>query len=145
MVGLLVNGMTVYGRIESPREFFALLDVENATIVERGRAADPDSWPEDVAATLKDSWVRHYDEQAAKHRALHERNDDVDFEEMSEEDMRSVIADDPATITLAEVNVFPPAAPRFQVPLMRVSVSHIAAWWPIPRDAEGSARFTHPL
>lgn len=145
MVGLLVNGMTVYGRIESPREFYALLDVENAAIVERGRAANPESWSEDVVAEFIGMWVRRYDEHAAKHRALVERNANVDFEEMSDEDMRSTIADDPATITLAEVNVFAPAAARLQVPVMRVSVLHIAAWWPVPRDADGNARFTHPV
>jgi len=32
----------------------------------------------------------------------------------------------------------------FRVPLMRVSRSHVAAWWPVPRDAEGNAKFTHP-
>ena len=144
MVGLLVNGMTLYGRIESPREFYALLDVENATIVERGRAVNADSWPDDVAAKLEGTWARHFDEDLAKHRTLVERNADGDFEDMSEEDMRSSIADDPTTLTLAEVYIYPPGDTLFQVPLMRVNRSHVAAWWPVPRDAAGSARFAHP-
>lgn len=39
MLGLLVNGMTVYGRTESPGAVFAELDAENARVIERGRAS----------------------------------------------------------------------------------------------------------
>lgn len=144
MVGLLVNGMTVYGCTTSPREFDALLDEENARVVARGRAKDADSWPDDVVEVIEGSWVRGYDEDVAEDRELMQRNQDVEFDAMSEDDQRASIKHQATTITLGGVTVFPSGGPHFEVKLMRIRLALVAGWWPVPTDTEGNASFSHP-
>jgi hypothetical protein len=135
MVGLLVNGMTVYGRVASPRAIYELLDADTEPMIEGIRADHP----------ARGAWIRRYDADVAGKAELEHRNKDVDVDDMSEDDARATINNFAITITLAEVSVFPPGGQHFEVNIMSVARSHIAAWWLIPRGADGMATVNHPV
>lgn len=136
--------MTVYGRLTSERDLYALLDEENVGMVARGRANDPDSWPDDAAEQMEGQWVRHHDEHVAEYNKLAERNVDVDVDELSDEDERLTHAHEPNSVTLAEVHVFTASGLHYEVSVMRVRLALVAGWWPIVRDSSGTASFSHP-
>ena len=67
MLGMLVSGMTVYGRTTSPVDLFARINEENAKMIGRGRAHGAESWSDqeirkaiedgDTTVTLTDATV----------------------------------------------------------------------------------------
>ena len=67
MLGMLVSGMTVYGRTTSPVDLFARINEENAKMIARGRAHGAESCSEqeirkaiedgDTTVTLADATV----------------------------------------------------------------------------------------
>ena len=67
MLGMLVSGMTVYGRTTSPVDLFARINEENANVIARGRAHGGGSWSDqeirkaiedgDTTVTLADATV----------------------------------------------------------------------------------------
>lgn len=67
MLGMLVSGMTVYGRTTSPVDLFARINEENAKMIARGRAHGAESWSDqeirkaiedgDTTVTLADATV----------------------------------------------------------------------------------------
>ena len=67
MLGMLVSGMTVYGRTTSPVDLFARINEENAKMIARGRAPGAASWSDqeirkaiedgDTTVTLADATV----------------------------------------------------------------------------------------
>lgn len=138
VLGLLVNGMTIYGRIESPGTVFAELDAENARMMERQRSAKDKESKE--ASPLEDVWTRKFEEGERQEEQIMERTEGKALEEMTEEDVRATIERQTTTLTLADVHVFPPASAGFEVPLMRVRSAQVNAWWLIPRMPRGMCR-----
>jgi hypothetical protein len=67
MLGMLVSGMTIYGRTASPVDLFAGINEENAKMIARGRAHGAESWSDqeirkaiedgDTTVTLADATV----------------------------------------------------------------------------------------
>lgn len=67
MLGMLVSGMTVYGRTTSPVDLFARINEENAKMIAGGRAHGAESWSDqeirkaiedgDTTVTLADATV----------------------------------------------------------------------------------------
>ena len=49
MLGMLVSGMTVYGRTTSPVDLFARINEENAKLIARDRAHGAESWSDQVS------------------------------------------------------------------------------------------------
>lgn len=141
-VGLLVNGMTAYGRVSSDRAIAEVLDAENARAVARWKERDP-TWSE-VEDEFKDRWTRQIDEEEREHRELVERNSNVPSDEMSDDDTRAMAQDRAVALTLVDAKVFPPGAPALEVPVLRVQVAQVGAWWLVPIDEKGGVSFTHP-
>jgi hypothetical protein len=55
MLGMLVSGMTVYGRTTSPVELLERINEENAKMVARGRAQGAESWSDqDIRKAIED-------------------------------------------------------------------------------------------
>jgi hypothetical protein len=55
MLGMLVSGMTVYGRTTSPVDLFAGINEENAKVIARGRARGAESWSDrDIRKAIED-------------------------------------------------------------------------------------------
>lgn len=144
MLGLLVNGMTVYGRTESPRAVFAELDAENARMIERARATNAGDANGERVEKIEDTLTRTFEEDQCERNELMARTESQELDEMTEDDIRAVIDNRTTTLTLADAHVFPPGGQRFEVPLMRVRIAQVAAWWLLPSDAEGKATITHP-
>jgi hypothetical protein len=67
MLGMLVSGMTIYGRTTSPVDLFAGINEENAKMIARGRVHGAESWSDqeirkaiedgDTTVTLADATV----------------------------------------------------------------------------------------
>jgi hypothetical protein len=142
-VGLLVNGMTVYGRAVSGRDSAEAFDAEVARTVERWKKADPGKDWTSVEAKLARGWTQKFEEDVRQHDELVERNlGKADVDAMSDDDARQTIQDRPAVLTLAEAKVFPPGAEPFDVPLMpcRSRRSPPGGWCPGTRRAEPRTR-----
>jgi hypothetical protein len=55
MLGMLVSGMTVYGRTTSPVDLFARINEENAKMIARGGAHGAESWSDqDIRKAIED-------------------------------------------------------------------------------------------
>ena len=126
MLGLLVNGMTVYGRAESPGAVFAELDAENARMIERARATGASGWHDEAVEEIEGQWTRAFEEDEREDRELMERAEGKDLDDMPEPDIREAIEHRMTTMTLADVNVFRRGSPRFDVPVMRVRIAQVA-------------------
>lgn len=144
MLGLLINGMTIYGRTESPGAVFAEIDAENARLIERGRATGDSRWSGETVAKVEGTWTRCFEEYEREHRKLMERNEGKQSDEMPEDDIREEIKKSNTTLVLADVEVVPPSGPHLELPLMRVQIAQVAGWWLIPTDAQGNASYSHP-
>jgi hypothetical protein len=70
-VGLLVNGMTIYGRTARRKEVAKALDKENVGIGRRGRAGGGVGWAE-AEEKLNGLWTRGVEEDEAEDRLLAE-------------------------------------------------------------------------
>jgi hypothetical protein len=142
MLGLFANGMTIYGRIVGPREMAALLDAENERMAARWSAAGHEGWDE-AAERIRGLWTKTIETEEAQSRKYAEHTSGDPFE-VPEEVGRKLIRDRQRSLTLADAHVFPPASPRFSVPLLRVRLAMVAGWWLVPIDEQGNASFEHP-
>jgi len=138
-VGLLINGMTVYGQVASDRAIAEVLDGENARIGAR-LTEQPAVWTE----VVEGGWTRRIDQEEEEHNGLVERNLKAELDEMSDDDARMTIRGRAVTLTLIEAKVVPAGAPTFDVPVLRVLLAQVGGWWLVPRDEEGTVSFTHP-
>lgn len=144
MLGLLVNGMTVYGFATSERALCEQLDEENAQMAARNREQDPENWSDEAIEKLTGKWVDSFEDHEREYRELVERTS-ADRKAMSEDDERMEIRHSAVTLTLADATVFPPGSPQFKVPVLSIRLSEVAGWWVVPTNpADGSASFTHP-
>ena len=142
MLGMLMNGMTVYGRTASPVDFLTKIDDQHATVVEQSKQNGTE-WPDDAEAMMTGAFRGRFEEHSREHQELVERTADTARDEFSEEDDRKAISEQATTLTLAQVTVIPPMGDRFDVELMRVRLAHVAAWWIIPIDVNGTVSFRH--
>jgi hypothetical protein len=141
-LGLLVNGMTIYGRTASRREVARALDDENARMIERSRASGGSGWDE-AEETIKGQWMRNVEEAAAEERLLVEHTTG-DLHAVPEEIARMIIRSRETTITLTDVHVFTPGDPRFELPLLQIRLATVAGWWLVPTDEHGTVAYRHP-
>jgi hypothetical protein len=143
-VGLLVSGMTVYGRAVSPVEVAKAIDAEHARGITRGRAAGGEHWDE-VALKMEGALTKQAEKKERERQELIERNPPASDGEMSEEDARRSIRDNATTLNLVDAHVYTGGGLHYTVPLMTVQLSHAAAWWLLPSDEHGNASFSHPV
>jgi hypothetical protein len=144
MLGLLVNGMTIYGRTVPTKDFGAAIDAQNETWIARGRtASEAEGW-DTAADTILGIYASKADEDEERRRDLIERSAGVEYDELPEEDLRLDLKLRLTHITLAEVNVFPAGGAHFTLPLIRISIAQVAGWWLVPVDEDGNGTITHP-
>lgn len=147
VLGLVVGGMTVYGRTSTARPLAEALDAEHERFVVRAREAsdEPERWNE-ASARVAGIWTQRFEEDEADRQELVERLSDRAGDELTHEEEREVIEDRPQNLTLVDARVFPPGASQsLEVEVLRVPLASIGAWWPIPTDEDGQASFSHPV
>ncbi len=147
VLGLLVGGMTVYGRTSTARPLAEALDAEHDRFVIRARKAsdEPDRWNE-ASARVAGIWTQGFEEDEAEHQELVERLSDRAVDELTPEEQRELVEDRPQILTLVDARVFPPGASRhLEVEVLRVPLASIGGWWLIPTNEDGKAAFAHPV
>jgi hypothetical protein len=142
-LGLLVNGMTIYGRTISPKQLATLLDEENVRMAERWKATGAPGWDE-AGEKIRGLWEKSFEEYQAERRMLVEHTTG-DVDDLPEEIGRMVIRGQGMSVTLSDVHVFSPGSPGFELPFLRVRLSMVAGWWLVPSDEHGRASFEHPV
>jgi hypothetical protein len=153
VIGILLNGMIVIGSLAPSEEMAEAIDVERAGLAERfGR----DHKPEDQTAEEWEETLNEFSSATSMFlRKIRAEEEELDAR-LAEIDEDVV---DPATLpaelgrklldlqgraflTLRNVQIAAPAqAGVMKIPLLRVSVGQIDAWWPIHLDEEGKANF----
>lgn len=155
VVGLVLNGAIVIGRVVSPEAMAQAVDEHMLKWVKMSEAAsseDATAW-EEARKAVDGGNVKVVQEERearqammARHRELY-GDDRVSPTEMPEDLARKVIDDATrVAITLADAHVFPPGIREpIDVPVMRVDIRQVGGWWIVPTDPETrSASFTFP-
>jgi len=154
VVGLVLNGAIVVGRIVSPEAMARALDEHVLSLLKMNAASSDDAtaW-EEAKKAVDGGHVKVVQEERqarqdmiARHRELY-GDERVSPTEMPEDLAREVIADGiRVAITLADANVFPPGTREpIDVGVMRVDIRQVGGWWIVPTDPETrSASFTFP-
>jgi hypothetical protein len=142
--------MVVMGLMAPPSAMAETLDAERTRIVERwGKKPDnmsEDEWNEVVGTFKKGVATATAKGQEEKQKAREElqRAGDPPLKEVDPELARRLITWGARPhLTLRNVRIVAPGQTgATMVPVMRVAVSQIAAWWVVPTDEEGKASFT---
>jgi hypothetical protein len=154
VVGLVLNGAIVVGRIVSPEAMARAFDEHVLSLLKMNAASSDDAtaW-EEAKKAVDGGHVKVVQEERqarqdmiARHRELY-GDERVSPTEMPEDLAREVIADGiRVAITLADANVFPPGTREpIDVGVMRVDIRQVGGWWIVPTDPETrSASFTFP-
>jgi hypothetical protein len=142
VLGLLANGMTIYGRTVSPREMATMLDAENERMFARSSTEERGTQT-NASERIRNLWTTAIEKQEADEWELVSHTSG-DIDELPEELGRKIIRGQQSTLTLEDVRVFPPGCPAFVVPLLRVRLSTVSGWWLVPTDKDGHATYTHP-
>ncbi|HEX3802560.1 MAG TPA: hypothetical protein VHV75_06960 [Solirubrobacteraceae bacterium] len=153
VVGLVLNGAIVVGRIVSPEAMARAVDEHVLSLLKMNAASDDATAWEEAKNAVDGGHVKVVQEERqarqdmiARHRELY-GDGRVSPTEMPEDLAREVIADGTrVAITLADANVFPPGTREpIDVGVMRVDIRQVGGWWIVPADPETrSAPFTFP-
>lgn len=154
VVGLVLNGAIVVGRIVSSEAMARAVDKHVLTLLEMSATASDDaaSW-EVVQTNLSGAHVnvvkkerQARQDMIARHTELY-GDERISPTEMPGDLAREVIADSArVSITLADANVFPAGIREPIVAgVMRVDIRQVGGWWIVPTDPKTrSASFTFP-
>jgi hypothetical protein len=152
VVGLLVNGMVVVGTITSPEIFAEELDRERRRLAESMKSSRPEG-------TSADEWAEGLERFATTNaRLLAEIEKDRDRVANEVEDDENAPWDYSSPprglareslelnvrhfLTLRDPQIVAPGQPGSIKPkALRVALNRVVAWWPIPLDKDGRARF----
>jgi hypothetical protein len=154
VVGLVLNGAVIVGRIVSPEAMARTIDEHLLTLLEMSATASSETqaW-EDLKDAVSGENVRRVHEDRKARRDMIERHNALCGEErvppseMPEDLARAVIADNARVVmTLADAKVFPPGTREpLDVAVMRVDIRQVGAWWMVPADAQTRlATFSFP-
>lgn len=154
-VGLLANGMFIYGSLAPARMMAEQVDLHYATVLdlqERKGMGDEES----RAASRKlltDAMVKREDRAAANRKRITEEGEEAvgDADTYDVLDLPADLAREeiqmrsrPA-LTLMDVTIIAQGQQPAQVPVMRVHLAQVAGWWIVQeRNPDGTARIEHP-
>ena len=150
VVGVLANGMIVVGAIATGRALAEELDSQLEVMtrsVERPSDMSVEEWDE-----RRELWIRRNTrayEEAEKERASTEAEVEAEGDPTFGYDIKpqglarkALDSHIRTMLTLVDVQIIAPAQHgRVKLPVLRLAVQQIAAWWPISVDEEGKASF----
>lgn len=153
-VGLLVDGVFITGTLTSAKAIAEDVDQAHTWLANQSRRhADPKELEDDELQKSLNEFstsalkaYEHYEQAIVK---IHEEakpylsDDGFAFDKAPAAISRSLIkVHQRAAITLRDAQIVAPGqAGIAQLPVLRVAVAHIAAWWVIQLDPEGHASF----
>jgi hypothetical protein len=156
-VGMIVNGIVVVGTLSSADKMAKRVDEHRSWLA--GSSRKGGTPPEGVTAEEFENSLRTFSSAATTAYEAHRAEMDEIADEAGPyltEDGQLDFKTAPArvarrvislwyrhSITLTEVQVFAPGqAGLMKLPVMRVTLDQVSAWWVIPLDSEGQANFT---
>jgi hypothetical protein len=153
-LGMLINGMIAVGTLAPPEAIAIEIDAERKRLAE---SFGPDSRPDDLS---EEEWQQRLEEfstvasdgvqKANKEKAQLEEQlrdaaggGELEFQSLPEDLARRTISlEARGFLTLKNVQIIAPGQPgMMRLPVLRVTVSHVNAWWPIRLDKDGKASF----
>jgi hypothetical protein len=153
-VGLLVNGVFITGILTSAKDIAEETDVARAWLADQSRRHTD---PKELATDELENNLKDFSTAASRAFAdfqevftkAHEEaepyldDDGFAFEKAPAQISRRLIqTSQRAFITLKDAQIVAPGQPgSAKLPVLRVALAHIAAWWVIQLDAEGRASF----
>ncbi len=154
VLGVLIGGTIIIGRLVPEREVAKAMDEHISSVFQLAKQAAES--PEEKQAFAEGDSTAHQraaEERQAAGTRLRERTEaevgdgDIEPTALPEELARFLVQDSaPPALTLAEASVLPPGAKAaISVPVLRVAVRQVGAWWIVPTDPEtGQASFSYP-
>jgi hypothetical protein len=156
-IGMIVNGIIVFGVLSSTDKIAKPVDEHRSWLAGASRKAEMP--PEGVTAEEFENSLRTFSSAATTAYEAHRAETDEIADEAEPyltEDGHLDFKAAPArvarrviglwyrhSITLAEAQVFAPGqAGLMKLPVMRIALDQVSAWWVIPLDSEGRANFT---
>lgn len=143
-IGLLTNGMIVFGLIASPREIAAQMDAYHGRIA--AIAGDPEGVAEDEWREARERFIRQNRDLVEKTLAEREAFEEellahLDQPELPASlDRRRIGWAARVFLNLRDVSIVAPGeADPTKVPVMRVRVDQVSGWWLVPPDDQGRA------
>lgn len=149
-IGLLANGMVIVGSLSSAEALAKPLDVNRRRIVDRVEKPEgltDGDWADirDRFATRSVAGVKTFRKEAEELEADLQAFEETaaEGEQLPSDLERRLIARSNRThITLVDVQVVAPGqSGAIRVPVIRVNLGQIAAWWSPETDGSGAARF----
>jgi hypothetical protein len=150
LVGVFTNGMVVMGTVATAEQVAQELDRQREMAGQAARRPD-DVSPEDWTERMK-LWATS--NRRAYEAAVQERNEVEEKLQVSDEPVwdystqpkglpREALESQLRNmLTMTGVQVIAPGQPGIlRLPVLRVALKQIAAWWPLPVDEEGRASF----
>lgn len=153
-VGLLLNGMVVVGAIVPAEEIAKEIDGERARIA--GSISD-DARPDDVSPDQWKNQLEFFSTATSEGVSNTKREGDELDQELAEAAEDGMVGFDELPAEIARKAIYHQARPyltlkqvqiasagqagTMRLDVLRVSVPHISAWWPVRLDEDGSARF----
>jgi hypothetical protein len=155
-IGMIVNGIIVFGTLSSADKIAKSIDEHLSWLADASRKGGMP--PEEVSAEEFESSLQSFSSGATTAYEAHRAETDEVADEArpySNEDGNLDFRTAPArvarrvvrlwyrhSITLTEVQVFAPGqAGLMRLPVMRVTLDQVSAWWIVPLDSEGQASF----
>ena len=154
VLGLLIGGTIIVGRLVPESEVAKAMDDHITSVFQLATQAAES--PDEVDAFAQNDSTAHQKVAEARQAArtgLRERTEaevgdgDIEPTALPEDLARFLVRDSaPPALTLAEASVLPPGAKAaIDVPVLRVAVRQVGAWWIVPTDPEtGQASFSYP-
>lgn len=144
-VGLLTNGMTIYGAVASARIAAQAVDDLNQALVARWReqSSEKEGW-DDAEERVRGFALQRWEQERERAEsvrlhieATREGEDLIDPVQLPEELQRPFVQRQVRPIlTLADAKVCAPGQTEPpEIPVLRVRVSQVSAWWLLAVDA----------
>lgn len=155
LIGVLINGMVAVGTLVGSEKIAEAVDDVRVAVAEIARGVDlPEGLSqEDYGASLDALGTRMktaHKKIEARRRATFEEavgyvDDDRFDERQAPADLtrRMFLASTRAHLTLIQPKIYAPGQNGLMsIPILRVPMSQISGWWPIPVDENGTAQVT---
>jgi hypothetical protein len=154
VLGVLVNGTTIVGRLVPEMEMAKVIDQHLSSLLQLAKQAVENPEEEQLLAEADTSpHEKAAEERQAARTNLRERveaevgDGDIEPTELPGELAHRLAQNSsPPALTLADASVFPPGAKAaISVPVLRITLRQVGGWWIIPTDSEtGQASFSYP-
>jgi hypothetical protein len=150
-IGLLANGMVVIGTVTPPETFAEHFDKCRQQVlqdVEKPEEMNDDDWAKAVESFASSSMraVKRYrdnDDKLATDIKTHEAKGKDEEPLPGDLQLKVIARDTRPHLTLSDATIVAPGtAGKTEVPVLRVAISNVSAWWVPHINSAGDAQFS---